>query len=138
MDRLSPWASYVVKPEKKNILDQHFWNPSPEDVSLCFYCEVAVIVFSVCDMFSFQTYKFKNRCLPRPKALRIYEAHVGIASPEGVVATYKNFTHNVLPRISKLGTIYTYITVLQERLSSSNIIVTTCIIKVCLTLMSGV
>ena len=58
----------------------------------------------VCDMFSFQTYKFKNRCLPRPKALRIYEAHVGIASPEGVVATYKNFTHNVLPRISKLGT----------------------------------
>ena len=28
---------------------------------------------------------------------------VGIASPEGKVATYKEFTHNVLPKIKDLG-----------------------------------
>uniref|UniRef100_A0A7N6BF30 1,4-alpha-glucan branching enzyme n=1 Tax=Anabas testudineus TaxID=64144 RepID=A0A7N6BF30_ANATE len=43
---------------------------------------------------------------PRPKkptSLRIYEAHVGIASPEGKIASYTNFTINVLPRIKDLG-----------------------------------
>ncbi|GCB79851.1 hypothetical protein scyTo_0016049, partial [Scyliorhinus torazame] len=35
--------------------------------------------------------------------MRIYEAHVGIASPEGKVASYKNFTQNVLVRIKNLG-----------------------------------
>uniref|UniRef100_A0A8C6LZ14 1,4-alpha-glucan branching enzyme n=1 Tax=Nothobranchius furzeri TaxID=105023 RepID=A0A8C6LZ14_NOTFU len=43
---------------------------------------------------------------PRPKkptSLRIYEAHVGIASPEPKIASYTNFTHNVLPRIKDLG-----------------------------------
>lgn len=43
---------------------------------------------------------------PRPKkptSLRIYEAHVGIASPEPKIASYTNFTVNVLPRIKDLG-----------------------------------
>lgn len=43
---------------------------------------------------------------PRPKkptSLRIYEAHVGIASPEPKIASYTNFTVNVLPRIRDLG-----------------------------------
>lgn len=39
----------------------------------------------------------------KPHSLRIYESHVGIASPEGKVASYSNFTHNVLPRIKDLG-----------------------------------
>ncbi|QLL34484.1 hypothetical protein HG536_0G03460 [Torulaspora globosa] len=36
-------------------------------------------------------------------SLRIYEAHIGISSPEPKIATYKEFTQNVLPRIKKLG-----------------------------------
>ena len=40
---------------------------------------------------------------PTPKQLLIYEAHVGIASPEGKVATYSEFTNNMLPRIKALG-----------------------------------
>ncbi|KAL6852231.1 hypothetical protein J3F83DRAFT_764845 [Trichoderma novae-zelandiae] len=37
------------------------------------------------------------------KSIRIYEAHVGISSPEQRVATYDEFTENVLPRIKDLG-----------------------------------
>ncbi|TPX31684.1 1,4-alpha-glucan branching enzyme [Synchytrium microbalum] len=48
-------------------------------------------------------YVFKNKSPPKPQNPRIYEAHVGIASPEGRVATYKEFTKNVLPRIKDLG-----------------------------------
>uniref|UniRef100_A0A672KEK4 1,4-alpha-glucan branching enzyme 1 n=1 Tax=Sinocyclocheilus grahami TaxID=75366 RepID=A0A672KEK4_SINGR len=40
---------------------------------------------------------------PRPSSLRIYEAHVGISSPEEKIASYKNFTRDVLPRIKDLG-----------------------------------
>ncbi|CAL8349048.1 unnamed protein product [Arctogadus glacialis] len=39
----------------------------------------------------------------KPRSLRIYECHVGIASPEGKVASYSNFTANVLPRIKDLA-----------------------------------
>ncbi|CRK32414.1 hypothetical protein BN1708_016103 [Verticillium longisporum] len=39
----------------------------------------------------------------KPASARIYEAHVGISSPELRVATYKEFTKNMLPRIRDLG-----------------------------------
>lgn len=51
----------------------------------------------------FQKYEFKNKHPPRPTSLRIYESHVGIASWQGKVATYPEFTRDVLPRISYLG-----------------------------------
>ncbi|CAB0015315.1 unnamed protein product, partial [Nesidiocoris tenuis] len=37
-----------------------------------------------------------------PKALKIYECHVGIACAEGRVGTYKEFAENIVPRIKKL------------------------------------
>ncbi|KAJ3414832.1 hypothetical protein HDV05_005989 [Chytridiales sp. JEL 0842] len=48
-------------------------------------------------------YQFVHQSPTKPSTLRIYEAHVGIASPEGRVATYPEFTKNVLPRIADLG-----------------------------------
>ncbi|KAI9208561.1 glycogen branching enzyme [Polychytrium aggregatum] len=50
-----------------------------------------------------EKYVFKNKAPPKPKKLRIYESHVGIASPEGKCASYKEFMLNVLPRIADLG-----------------------------------
>lgn len=50
-----------------------------------------------------EKYKFKNKRPQKPKSVRIYEAHVGISSPELKVATYKEFTQNTLPRIRALG-----------------------------------
>jgi 1,4-alpha-glucan branching enzyme len=37
------------------------------------------------------------------KAPVIYEAHIGMATPEEKIGTYKEFTENVLPRIAKSG-----------------------------------
>ncbi|KAK1057970.1 alpha-1,4-glucan branching enzyme [Friedmanniomyces endolithicus] len=48
-------------------------------------------------------YTFRHPRPPKPASARIYEAHVGISSPEPKVASYKEFTHNTLPRIHKLG-----------------------------------
>ncbi|XP_029302388.1 1,4-alpha-glucan-branching enzyme [Cottoperca gobio] len=76
--RISPWAKYVNRDEKSIIYDWVHWDPP-------------------------QPY---TQIHPRPKkptSLRIYEAHVGIASSEGKVATYTNFTNNVLPHIKDLG-----------------------------------
>ncbi|ORX43875.1 1,4-alpha-glucan-branching enzyme GBE1 [Hesseltinella vesiculosa] len=50
-----------------------------------------------------QVYRLKHTRPPRPASLRIYEAHVGISTPEPRVGTYTEFTKNVLPRIAALG-----------------------------------
>lgn len=51
----------------------------------------------------FKKYKFKHDHPKKPDRLRIYECHVGIASPEYKVASYKDFTKNMLPLIKDLG-----------------------------------
>ncbi|KAI8068333.1 1,4-alpha-glucan-branching enzyme GBE1 [Gongronella butleri] len=48
-------------------------------------------------------YTLKHPRPSRPASLRIYEAHVGISTPDPRVGTYREFTANVLPRIAKLG-----------------------------------
>jgi 1,4-alpha-glucan branching enzyme len=50
-----------------------------------------------------QRYQFKYTRPKKPTSMRIYEAHVGISSPEGKIATYTYFKDNVLPIIKKQG-----------------------------------
>jgi 1,4-alpha-glucan branching enzyme len=50
-----------------------------------------------------ERYQFKNPRPPQPRAIRIYEAHVGISTSEHRVGTYKEFTKDTLPRIHALG-----------------------------------
>lgn len=76
-DRNSPWAKVVRRPEKVPQFHQIFWN-APK-------------------------YVFKHPKPPPPDGFRIYECHVGIASWEGKVSSYQNFTHTMLPRIKNLG-----------------------------------
>ncbi|XP_049805932.1 1,4-alpha-glucan-branching enzyme [Schistocerca nitens] len=82
VDRLSPWAPYVLQPPKSEgyTFKQRLWNP-PKD----------------------QRYHFKHREPKRPESMRIYECHVGIATEEPRVGTYKEFINNVIPRIVKNG-----------------------------------
>ena len=54
-------------------------------------------------MFFFQLYTMKHPHPKKPDRLRIYEAHVGISSPEGKVASYGYFSQNILPRVKELG-----------------------------------
>ncbi|XP_073996402.1 1,4-alpha-glucan-branching enzyme [Rhodnius prolixus] len=82
VDRISPWATYVVKPPKTEGLNyKHlFWNPSPT-----------------------QKYLTKERRPKKPDTLRIYECHIGIATSEHKVGTYSEFAKEIVPRIVKLG-----------------------------------
>ncbi|CDF90165.1 ZYBA0S06-02190g1_1 [Zygosaccharomyces bailii CLIB 213] len=85
--RLPAWITRATQPDEATAkaygpgYEARFWNPE-------------------------KAYEFKNK---RPHfnqkvdSLRIYEAHVGISSPEPKVASYKEFTKNVLPRIKYLG-----------------------------------
>lgn len=50
-----------------------------------------------------ERYVFKHPRPPKPESVRIYEAHVGISTPELKVATYKEFTQKMIPRIAYLG-----------------------------------
>uniref|UniRef100_A0A673YMH2 1,4-alpha-glucan branching enzyme n=1 Tax=Salmo trutta TaxID=8032 RepID=A0A673YMH2_SALTR len=76
--RISPWAKYAIQSEKQVIYDWVHWDPP-------------------------QPYLHIHPRPKKPQSLRIYESHVGIASPDPEVASYTNFTINVLPRIKDLG-----------------------------------
>lgn len=77
LPRISPWAPYV-KPHNGTVYQQHVYNPE-------------------------KPYVMKNKKVPRPKSLRIYESHVGIATSEYKVGSYNEFTDNILKRIKNQG-----------------------------------
>lgn len=78
VERLSPWATYVKPPQNSTQYEMVFWNPE-------------------------KPHKFKHTKVRAPENMKIYEAHVGISSDKGEVATYDYFTDQVLPRIKKQG-----------------------------------
>ncbi|KAJ6184890.1 hypothetical protein N7519_006191 [Penicillium mononematosum] len=79
--RIPAWIKRVVQDLTVSpAYDAVFWNPPVDEV-----------------------HKFQHARPKKPESLRIYEAHVGISSPETRVATYKEFTKNMLPRIKYLG-----------------------------------
>lgn len=84
VDRLSPWAKYVVQPPKELGLGtnykQYVWNPPKQE-----------------------TYNFRYKRPDAPKSMRIYECHVGIATEKYEIGSYRNFADNVLPRIARQG-----------------------------------
>ncbi|ODH12771.1 1,4-alpha-glucan-branching enzyme [Paracoccidioides brasiliensis] len=79
LDRFPAWIKRVTQ-DPSNEFHAIFWNPPAA-----------------------QQYKPKHARPPKPASVRIYEAHVGISSPETRVATYPEFTKNMLPRIKALG-----------------------------------
>lgn len=84
VDRLSPWAKYVVQPPKEANqgvnYKQRVWHPPAHE-----------------------KYMFRHSKPSQPKALRIYECHVGIATDKLNVGSYKHFADNIIPRIVKQG-----------------------------------
>lgn len=79
--RLPAWIERVVQDLSVSpVYESVFWNPPKEE-----------------------RYTFQHERPKKPTSLRIYEAHVGISSPEPKVATYKEFTATMLPRIRDLG-----------------------------------
>lgn len=81
IERIPAWIQYVTQDLTVSpVYDARFWNP-PET----------------------EKFIIKNPRPKKPESLRIYEAHVGISSPELKVATYREFTNNMLQRIKLLG-----------------------------------
>ncbi len=78
--RLSPWTKYAVQRQESGMdyIPIH-WNPPKNSYQWC------------------------NERPDKPDSMRIYEAHVGISSPEAKVATYVYFADTILPRIKDLG-----------------------------------
>ncbi|KAI8144413.1 1,4-alpha-glucan-branching enzyme GBE1 [Fennellomyces sp. T-0311] len=77
--RLPAWIRRVTQDlDVSPAYDAVFWNPA-------------------------EPYRFKHPKPKRPTSLRVYEAHVGISSSEPRIATYSEFTRNVIPRIAYLG-----------------------------------
>ncbi|KAG7910431.1 hypothetical protein KL907_001322 [Ogataea polymorpha] len=79
--RLSPYILRATAPPKEYnnpAYEARFWNPPTN-------------------------YEFKHPRPSLPQSLKIYEAHVGISTPEPRIGTYKEFTANVLPMIKDLG-----------------------------------
>jgi 1,4-alpha-glucan branching enzyme len=78
MDRIPAYIRRAVQDPQNNDWAGVYWNPP-------------------------QPFVFHNPVPQRRGALRIYEAHVGMAHEEPKVGTYVEFTRDVLPRVAKLG-----------------------------------
>jgi 1,4-alpha-glucan branching enzyme len=77
-DRIPAYIRRVIQEDGRTDFTGQYWNPP-------------------------RAYQFRH---PSPKlraGLRIYEAHVGMASEEPRVGTFKEFTASILPRIADLG-----------------------------------
>ena len=51
--------------------------------------------------FPEENYVFRNKSPKKKKSILIYEVHIGMASQEEKVATFNEFTENILPEIAK-------------------------------------
>lgn len=78
--RLDPWVSRATPNKETNLYEGRFWNPSEE-----------------------YKFKYSRPNLSDKDGLKIYEAHVGISSPDPKIASYKEFSENTLPIIHELG-----------------------------------
>ena len=76
--RLPSYANYVVQDENSVDFSAVVWSPKTP-------------------------YNWQYKTPPKPKVPLIYEAHVGMSSQEEKVASFSEFTTEVLPRIKKSG-----------------------------------
>ena len=80
VDKIPAWITYAVQGEHNFSYDGVYISQQPE-----------------------HRYKWKYPQPPRPRAAKVYETHIGMSSTEPKIATYKEFTQNVLPRVKDLG-----------------------------------
>jgi 1,4-alpha-glucan branching enzyme len=89
-ERIPAWTQRVVQDSTTHIFSAQVWNPPTP-------------------------YQFKiNQFKPNTQPLLIYECHIGMATQEEKVGTYKEFTKNILPRIKEDGYNAIQIMAIQE------------------------
>lgn len=88
-ERIPVYATRCVQDENTKLFSAQVWDPSV-------------------------SYKWKNKFAKKIENPLIYEVHIGMAGEELAVASFLNFTKNVLPRIAALGYNTIQIMALQE------------------------
>lgn len=89
-ERIPAWATRVIQDPQTYIFSAQVWNPK-------------------------QPYKYKVKDFQaNTSPLLIYECHIGMATSEERVGTYKEFTLNILPRIKEEGYNAIQIMAIQE------------------------
>ncbi len=89
-ERIPAWTRRVVQDPQTYIFSAQVWHPE-------------------------QPYAFKHKSFkPNTSPLLIYECHIGMATSENKVGTYKEFTQNILPRIKADGYNCIQIMAIQE------------------------
>lgn len=78
MDRIPAYIRRVVQDEETHDFSGQVWSPGED-------------------------FPWKNQAPGEVKAPRIYEAHVGMATEQNRVGTYREFADDILPRIARLG-----------------------------------
>ncbi len=77
-DRIPAYAKRVVQDDQTKIFNAQVWFPA-------------------------KAYKLKHSSPEEKDSVFIYEAHIGMASEEGKVATFNEFKENIIPKIHSLG-----------------------------------
>ncbi len=77
-DRIPAYARRVVQDPETYIFNAQVWQPD-------------------------ETFKPKHKAPEKKENCFIYEAHIGMASEEGKVASFNEFTENIIPKIHALG-----------------------------------
>ncbi|KAL3644109.1 1,4-alpha-glucan-branching enzyme 3, chloroplastic/amyloplastic [Castilleja foliolosa] len=80
LERVPAWATYVIPEADGNQSFAIHWEPTPESA-----------------------YSWKHKHPPKPKSMRIYECHVGISGKGKGVASFNEFTDNVLSHVKEAG-----------------------------------
>jgi 1,4-alpha-glucan branching enzyme len=100
VEKIPAWIKWATQEWNEVLFNGVYWEP-PE-------------VGAPGEVHPDKKYTFKYPRPPRPRALRIYECHVGMSSEEPKVNSYLEFRKDMLPRIRKLGYNAIQIMAIQE------------------------
>ncbi|GFR43347.1 hypothetical protein Agub_g4269 [Astrephomene gubernaculifera] len=100
LERIPAWIKWATQEWNEILFNGVYWDP-PESGAPG---EIAPD----------KKYVFKYPRPPRPRALRIYECHVGMSSQQPKINSYLEFRRDVLPRVRALGYNAIQIMAIQE------------------------
>lgn len=102
-DRIPAWVKWATQEWNEIQFNGVYYEPMEASEPGVFHKEKA--------------YTFKYPRPQRPRALRIYECHVGMSTEEEKVNSYLEFRDDMIPRIRSLGYNTIQIMAIQARLS---------------------